>query len=314
MLDNICSKKIAYLIGFLAGDGMYCDGFGKRKDRMAVTTTDEDVVNWINSNIEEFTMHNPKLNNNEAAGIYARLPSYQKTFAVQHSEFFNKYGVLCKKTDRTIQNISKKDMKYFLLGFLDADGCLSFTQRKDRDRVVARVSFTHPSTKLLEKVQTFLCDNLGIASSIKPKGQERCFVLSFSKITSVLKFCEWIYSDKNDIVLKRKHSNYLELLNIIAQKEDTGCCYPREFIETSEYITIVSSVSKFMFIVDSVEYPSAVMVANKYGVGNKTVHQRCRQGDMGWGRRPKTEQEVEEYSAQVKRRIKKLYSEWRITN
>ena len=33
MLENICSKKVAYLIGYLAGDGNYENGNGKRTDR-----------------------------------------------------------------------------------------------------------------------------------------------------------------------------------------------------------------------------------------------------------------------------------------
>ena len=45
---------------------------------------------------------------------------------------------------------------------------------------------------------------IGISSSIKPKGTEKCFVLKISSKKDVLKFCEWIYSDEDFIILKRK--------------------------------------------------------------------------------------------------------------
>ena len=45
---------------------------------------------------------------------------------------------------------------------------------------------------------------IGISLSIKPKGTEKCFVLKISSKKDVLKFCEWIYSDEDFIILKRK--------------------------------------------------------------------------------------------------------------
>ncbi len=213
MLENICSKKVAYLIGYLSGDGNYENGNGKRTDRLSVTTTDKETMDWM---IETFNLPEQTRtvrNNNESQGIYASKDAYVKTFPTSYSEEFNKFGILCKKDDRMIHNINKSDMKYWLLGFLDSDGMISWSERKDRDRIAAKVSFTHPSAKLLERVQTFLRDELNIPSSIKPKGTEKCFVLSFSKISDVKRFGDYVYSDKLAIVLKRKYNKYLELYN-----------------------------------------------------------------------------------------------------
>lgn len=314
MLNNIDSKKIAYLIGFMAGDGGFNSGFGKRVDRMAVTTTDEDIVIWIDKNIGEFTMHNPKFNDNKSMGVIARQASYTKIFNTKHSEFFKKYGILCKKTDRTIQNISKKDMKFYMLGLLDSDGCISYTLRKDRDRVVCRVSFTHPSYELLSKVQTYLTDELDISSSIKPKGIEKCLVLSFSKVSSVEKFCYWIYSEESDVVLKRKLYVWKELQGVLTEKRDTGTCLPREFIDTPEYHAIVGQGGKYMYIVNGVEYPIVSMAAKAAGVDNKIILSRCRQYNFGCSLRPKTETEIKETAVYIKRQIKKLYEVWKESN
>lgn len=311
MFDKIDEKDIAYLIGFLSGDGGFSDGFGKRGNRMAISTTDEEIVDWISSHIEEFSKESAVLNDNPKAGIFARLPAYRKTFNTSWTPLFNKYGIVCKKESRSVQNISKKNMKYFIMGFLDADGCISFTQRKDRDRICAKVSFTHPSIKLLEKIQGFLSEELCICSTIKPKGAEKCFVLSCSKIEGVEKFCSWLYSEKNRIVLKRKYNKWCELKTELRSKREGDCaCYPREFIETSEYISLVSTIGRNMFFVEGNWYPSAGMAANAVGVDKNTVHSRCAQGNKGWGRRPKTEQEKAEYASYVKRQIKKLYKDW----
>lgn len=310
MLSNIDSKKIAYLIGFLAGDGAFCDGFGKRSSRLAVTTVDIDVVNWISKNIEDFSTDNPKFNDNVGAGIFAKQASYTKTFAVKYSEFFNKYGLMCKKSERSYNNIAKVNMRQFMLGLIDSDGCISFTRRKDRNRIACKVSITHPSLMLLEKVQTFLVESLSIPSTIKPKGTEKCFVWGFSKITHVEKFCEWLYSDTRDIVLQRKWIKWLELKDAITSERSTGTCYPKEFVCSSEYFAVVGSISKNMFIVGDVEYPSAAIAAKAHSIEKKLLHSRCGQEVMGYSKRPKTEEEKKEYSDYVDRTVKKLYIEW----
>lgn len=312
-LEEIEPKKIAYLIGFLSGDGIYHNGCGKRSDRMGVSSTDLEVVNWINDNIEEFDKSNPILNNNLSRKIIATLPAYNKTFAVKHSEFFNRYGILCKKEDRKIVNISNKNMRFFILGLFDADGCLTYSIRKDRDRISARVSFTHPSEGLLATLQQYLLNMMGIPSSIKPKKGERCFVLSFSKIEHVENFCEWLYSDKDSIVLYRKYKTWEELQKLLEDKrsDEESPCYPKEFMVTCEYTSLIGGLSKYMFIIDGKEYPSSLIASKSTGIDSKLIHSRCIQGNMGYSKRIKTEDEKKEYESYVKRQLKKAYNKWR---
>lgn len=310
MLSNIGDKKIAYLIGFLAGDGAFCDGFGKRSSRMAMTTVDMDIVKWVSANVEKFSTDNPKFTDNKDAGIFAKQASYTKTFAVKYSEFFNKYSILCKKGERTFNNIAKINMRQFMLGLIDSDGCISFTHRKDRDRIACRISITHPSALLLEKVQTFLMESLCIPSSIKPKGTEKCFVWGFSKLEHVEKFCEWLYSDTNDIILNRKWYKWLELKKEIANKRAEGNCYPKEFMGSFEYGSIIGSMSKYMFLFAGIEYPSATIAGNALGLDSATVQRRCAQENKGFSRRPKTEEEVIKYSAYIDRMIRQAFVKW----
>lgn len=311
MLENICSKKVAYLIGYLSGDGNYENGNGKRTDRLSVTTTDKETMDWM---IETFNLPEQTRtvrNNNESQGIYASKDAYVKTFPTSYSEEFNKFGILCKKGDRMIHNINKSDMKYWLLGFLDSDGMISWSERKDRDRIAAKVSFTHPSAKLLERVQTFLRDELNIPSSIKPKWTEKCFVLSFSKISDVKRFGDYVYSDKLAIVLKRKYSKYLELLEQIGVRVENGTMYPKEFMQSFEYGAIVGTYSKYIFITpEGKEFPSASMAAKATGEDRKDISRRCRMHQKGWSIREKTESEKIDFDKYVKRKLKQVFETW----
>lgn len=315
MLENICSKKVAYLIGYLSGDGNYENGNGKRTDRLSVTTTDKETMDWMIKTFNLPEQTRTIRNNNESQGIYASKDAYVKTFPTSYSEEFNKFGILCRKTDRMIHNINKSDMKYWLLGFLDSDGMISWSERKDRDRIAAKVCFTHPSTKLLERVQTFLRDELNISSSIKPKGTEKCFVLSFSKIADVKRFGDYVYSDKLAIVLKRKYNKYLELLEQIGVRVENGTMYPREFMQSFEYGAIVGTYSKYIFITpEGKEFPSASMAAKATGEDRKDISRRCRMYQKGWSIREKTESEKIDFDKYVKRKLKQLFSEWLETN
>lgn len=311
MLRNIEDAKVSYLIGYLAGDGNFENGKGKRTNRLSLSTTDIDVVEWIDKNIVEFKKDNPRRSDNKSAGIYARLDAYIKTFPVSFSEEFNKYGVLCLKKNRSICNISKKNMRYWLLGFLDADGCLSYSKRKDRERIAGSISFTHQSFKLLESVQNFLSEELQISSAIKPKKGEDCLVLHFSKIADIIKFGEYLYSNKKDVVLSRKYEKFISFKDEVGSKIEQGFMYPKEFMCTVAYGSIIGSYSKYMFIdAEGIEYPSCNMLAEKYDISKSLVHQRCGQGACGWTRRLKTETEKKEYANYVNRQIKKLFKLW----
>jgi len=315
MLKDVDSKKVAYLIGYLAGDGNFCNGWGKRKDRLSVTTVDVEFVKWVSENIVDFPMTNPKLNHNKERGIFAKQKSYTKTFPVSYSEDLKRYGVLSLKKDRSIQNISKKDMQHWLRGFMDSDGHISYSIRKDRDRLAGKAGFTHPSDKLLGQVQKFLMDELNIPSAIKPKKGEDCFTLSFSKLSDVKKFGMFIYGGGKDVVLTRKYKTFKEMCDILEERVEAGISYPREFTITKVYGEYIGSFSNSMFIdPEGREFPSAKLASDKHGVDKKTLRSWSDNNRKGWSKRPKTEHEKEEYKKYVTRQIKKAFKEWRDEN
>jgi len=194
-IDKIDSKEKAYMLGFILADGA------------------------INNNIVEISV---SLQDKELAIMFAKLleTNYQvdMTFIKKNRRFprvrlSRKIIGLStllngeKKVDRTVPRIRKDLEVYLLRGIFDADGCITWGYRKDRNRLWHKVSFTS-SLKILTSVQNILY-KIGIATIVRPKsGGEKCFVLEFSNKKDINTFYEYIYQDKSYIPLKRKFSKY----------------------------------------------------------------------------------------------------------
>lgn len=112
-----------------------------------------------------------------------------------------------RKEDRHYPVIRDDLEKYMALGLFDADGCITWGRRKDKNRIWQKVSFTS-QRKILEGLQKFLLNKVGISSVIRQKGNEKCYVLEFANRKNVIKFCDYIYSDDEFVVLKRKYLKY----------------------------------------------------------------------------------------------------------
>lgn len=191
ILNKINSKELAYAIGFISADASI-----DKINRVEISTSikDKSIIEFISKIIDSNI-------------------SVDETY-IQEKKIFPRYRTSRKITDilkfvgnrkkefRNIPIISNEFTKYLVLGFFDGDGCITWGRRKDRNRIWQNISFTS-SYFLLESIQKILL-KIGISSSIKPKGTEKCFVLKISSKKDVLKFCEWIYSDEDFIILKRK--------------------------------------------------------------------------------------------------------------
>ena len=191
ILNKINSKELAYVIGFISADASI-----DKINRVEISTSikDKSIIEFISKIIDSNI-------------------SVDETY-IQEKKIFPRYRTSRKITDilkfvgnrkkefRNIPIISNEFTKYLVLGFFDGDGCITWGRRKDRNRIWQNISFTS-SYFLLESIQKILL-KIGISSSIKPKGTEKCFVLKISSKKDVLKFCEWIYSDGEFIILKRK--------------------------------------------------------------------------------------------------------------
>ena len=123
------------------------------------------------------------------------------------------------KEDRHYPRIRKDLERYMLLGFFEADGCITWGKRKDRNRIWQKVCFTS-QLHLLEGIQKMLYNNIGISSTIRPKSNDNCYVIEFSNKDDVLKFINYIYpKDDNFCILQRK---YLKANALRLELEENG--------------------------------------------------------------------------------------------
>lgn len=193
-INSIDTKEQAYMIGFLLGDSNI-DKRGVLNCTIAIK--DREILEFIAPLLDARIVDNTKLNKSKKqypnSAILRKVDGLEKFFG----------GRL--KEERHFPRITKNLERYLLLGFFDAEGCITFGHRKDRDRLWHKISFTS-QYKMLEGLQKMLYKNLNISSTVKPKSDSNCFVLEFANKKDIITFLNYIYPEKNTfVVLKRKY-------------------------------------------------------------------------------------------------------------
>lgn len=195
LFNKIDSKEKAYILGFILADGSITQN---NDVEISTNLRDRNIVEYIgkiiNSNIKYDYHFNKKLR---------RYPRVRTSKRIKDITKFT--GGRLKK-DRHYPRVKEEFEKYLLLGVFDADGCITWGRRKDRDRLWHKVSFVS-QYNILYGVQQYLLNNLNICTRIYPKKDSNCYVLEFSNLKDVIRFCEHIYDNKF-VVLQRKYQKY----------------------------------------------------------------------------------------------------------
>lgn len=219
-LDKFTFEKIdtpekAYALGFIMCDG----SINKQKHvEISCAIADKEVVEFIagviNSRVHYcYTM-------DKAKRRFPRARTQKRITDV--TRFLGGE----KKNSRHYPRVRGDLERFILLGAFDADGCITWGRRKDKNRIWQKVCF-NSSFPILEGIQKMLEKNLGISSSIRPKRKEKCFTLSICGRDDVFKFLSFIYPDDLFIILKRKYLKYCALR---LELEENGECGPsREY-------------------------------------------------------------------------------------
>ena len=200
--NKIDTKEKAYVLGFMLADSNITP---KNIVEISVEKNDKEIVYFI-SNIIESNISIDNTFDKEKR----RFPRIRTSRKINDILKFTS-GRL--KKERHYPRVRKDLERYLLLGFFDADGCITWGKRKDRDRIWQKVSFTS-QLHLLEGIQNMLYNNIGISSIIRPKSNEDCYIIEFSNKEDVLKFINYIYPKDDDfIILQRKYlkANVLRL-------------------------------------------------------------------------------------------------------
>lgn len=196
--EKIDTKEKAYILGFILADAAITE----TNTEISVAMADKDVVEFISTIIDGNIHYDNTFDKKTRRFPRARL--IRKI--VDITKFTGGYA----KDKRHYPRVRDDLERYLIQGLFDADGCLTWGMRKDKDRLWQKISFTS-QLKILEGVQKYLINKLNISTVIRPKTNEKCFVLEFSNLKDVTKFCEHIYPDEDFIILKRKYLKYKAL-------------------------------------------------------------------------------------------------------
>lgn len=209
-LTKIDSKELAYMLGFIIADS----SINNEVVEISVAINDSELMELFSSLLgikpcKDLTLIKEKKR-------FPRIRLVRKIIGI------NKFISGDKKKDRNVPIIQRDLEVYLVRGIFDANGCITWGYRKDRNRIWHKVSFTS-SLGILTSIQKILY-KIGISTIVRPKTNEDCYVLEFANKEDILKFYNYLYSDKSFIPLKRKFNNYNALrLELGEFSENTNC-------------------------------------------------------------------------------------------
>lgn len=209
-LINIDGKEIAYMLGFIIADS----SINNEIVEISIAIKDLNLLELFSSLL--------RVNISEDLTLIKEKRRFPRVRLVRKIIGINKFVGGNKKKDRNIPIIQRNLEVYLIRGIFDADGCITWGYRKDRNRIWHKVSFTS-SLGILTSIQKILY-KIGISTIVRPKTNEDCYVLEFANKKDILDFYNYLYADKSFIPLKRKFDNYNALrLELGELSENTSC-------------------------------------------------------------------------------------------
>ena len=197
--DKIDTKEKAYILGFLLANSAINE---KNSVEISVALNDKEIVEYIAKILQCNIIYDHTIDKKARRFPRARINK-------RISDILKFTGGRLKE-DRHYPRIRNDLEKYLIQGLFDSDGCLTFGRRKDKNRLWQKICFTS-QLKILEGVQQYLIKNLNISTVLRPKSNEKCYILEFSNISDVLTFLKHIYPNDSFIILKRKYLKYKAL-------------------------------------------------------------------------------------------------------
>jgi hypothetical protein len=206
--EKIDTKEKAYTLGFILADA----AITLNNTEISVSLRDREVADFVSDIIGGNVLVSHKYIKKKR--IFPKARVIKKI--VDITKFTGGYA----KKDRHYPIIRDDLERYMIQGLFDADGCITWGRRKDKNRIWQKVSFTS-QLKILQGVQQYLIKKLHISTTIRPKSNENCYVLEFANLQDVMTFCEHIYPNEDFIILKRKYLKY-KALRLELEENDEG--------------------------------------------------------------------------------------------
>jgi len=198
--EEINSPESAYYLGWLASDGFV----QTKTSTVGITlqARDKDVLEKLSSFIyKEKPLLFKKRQKPHWQDTYSLL-IYGKKFCYD----LKKFGIIDRKSFSIgiSELIPKEFLKFFIRGFFEGDGCIYFSAKKNcccfytaSDQMASDLKkILYSEIKLITK--EYINKKKPNFHTITVQGKSNCFL-----------FLNWLYSDLNELFLKRKYERYL---------------------------------------------------------------------------------------------------------
>lgn len=235
--SKIDSREKAYCLGYILANGT----ISGTNVIVASSLHNKQCVEFISTVIGGNTKYDKRIN--KKFGIFPNI-----TLTTKIPDLAKFTGGRLKK-DRHYPRVRTDLERYLIQGLFDADGCLTWGRRKDKNRIWQKVVFTS-QLKILLGVQQYLQKHLAISTSVRPKAKEDCYILEFSNRNDVMKFCNHIYPDEKFIILNRKYLKYKALRLELEENGESGSCDRQCRAESAEQKGVETSGDAAMHLND----------------------------------------------------------------
>lgn len=189
--EKVDTKEKAYIVGFLLGDGTM---HKNREIHLTISRKDKCIAEFIQDEIGCNIRHQE------------RKPGYPMLdISIGKSKFYNDLYNLFKgriKKERSVPKVNNKFRKYLVLGFLDADGSISYGYRSKTNKFWFKISFASKGN-ILKGIQEILLKENILCKVKKHKTKNVCTITMADRHRGY-HFINWIYDDL--VVLPRKYN------------------------------------------------------------------------------------------------------------
>lgn len=214
------SPNMAYIIGIIAADGNLFKVKNKESYRITITQYDKHLLEWIAKEIGYTGKIKESIIPNTVASVGTHVQSKKSEFYRYDLVFCSKYiydrleeiGISQNKslTLGKLQ-IPREYFKYFLRGYIDGDGSVSYykDKRKVKDYYSLEVSILG-SYNFLKWIQA-------VVHTVTNLPKQKPYTKIGSKIKVIryrgnvaVSFCKWLYSDELTFGIQRKVDTFKE--------------------------------------------------------------------------------------------------------
>jgi hypothetical protein len=208
--ENINTPNKAYFLGLLYADG----SINTKKNSCKITLTEKDsyILESLRKEVETkkplaYGKSKPIKNTKYIGKAYYSLELNSEKLI---NDLEGK-GITANKSQilkfPTEEQVPLDKLSHFIRGYIDGDECIYASQNRIMINIVSSEWF-------LKDLSIFLSKELNINANHKKDKRSNSWYMFITRISEVLRFCEYIYSDDNCIKLLRKYEKFKNFKNM----------------------------------------------------------------------------------------------------